>query len=570
MSLDETCPPSFLDQTQKFEREGYENIDEIISVTDFAKDSLVRIFGIIPEKITRIYNGISMPRLQKDVKELRKSFGISPHEKIILFAGKIAENKGIITLLDAFEMLIEQGFTNARLIFAGKGNFDLLFKRSQKSAMQITILGDVGKETLSNLYQIADVGVVPSYIEQCSFTAIEMMAHGLPLIVANIDGLKEIVPKKYKYKFDIDMTPNIVIPNIISLYLFLKELISTDNQVLSQNLIQHVQKRLTNINMFESTLRLYEKTLSSAILLSNNPNKLESPKNTTKSSDFSPLVSVILPVYNGEAYIAECIDSILSQTFSEFELIIINDGSLDKTDEIVNSIKDYRIRYFKFKTNKGITNALNKGLRESKSNYIGRIDADDLMHKDRLKTQFDYLSENPKVGVVASWYKIINAEGMNIGSVDHDLTSTEIKFTLMFKNIIGHPTTMFRKDCLGKLFYRNKYKKCEDYDLWERIISNQKDIVILKEYLTKYRLHSNNYSSTLSNEVEDSIAQIISRQLFKYFPSVNDKQMVLHLAKSLNKTTGHNQEKQFNDYINQLISLSNNGINRDKLIGILN
>src|SRR5215218_8009066 len=114
-----------------------------------------------------------------------------------------------------------------------------------------------------------------------------------------------------------------------------------------------------------------------------------------------PQVSVILPVYNGEAYLQEAVDSILAQTFTDFELLIINDGSTDDSERIIDSYKDSRVKHLKNEQNRGLIFSLNRGVEAAKGAYIARMDADDVALPERLEKQMQYLKQNKEVGILS-------------------------------------------------------------------------------------------------------------------------------------------------------------------------
>lgn len=134
-------------------------------------------------------------------------------------------------------------------------------------------------------------------------------------------------------------------------------------------------------------------------------------------SNISPKVSVVMSVYNGEKYLPETIDSILNQTFKDFEFIIINDGSTDKTAKILTSYDDPRIRIFN-QENMGLTKSLNRAISLAKGEYIARMDADDISYPERLKKQVDYLNKNPDIGLVGSKYIRIDKRGRKIDEIN--------------------------------------------------------------------------------------------------------------------------------------------------------
>lgn len=215
----------------------------------------------------------------------------------------------------------------------------------------------------------------------------------------------------------------------------------------------------------------------------------------------SPKVSVIMSVYNGEKFLKESIHSILNQTFSDFEFIIINDGSKDASGKIILEFNDDRIRYIDNKINIGLIASLNKGLKLAKGEYIARMDDDDISLPSRFEKQVQYLDENQNTFVLASKLVIINEKGYEVDGWPEDLSAVsvnEIKQLLPKINCIGHPTVMMRADCLKNINYSDKLKHSEDWGLWLNLLSNDFEIAKLDEVLLKYRVHKNSTTVTVN------------------------------------------------------------------------
>ena len=206
----------------------------------------------------------------------------------------------------------------------------------------------------------------------------------------------------------------------------------------------------------------------------------------------SPAITVILPAYNAEQFIKQAIESILTQTFSNFELIIINDGSTDNTDEVIRSFTDSRIRYIKNTENKGLIDTLNKGIDEAKSKYLARMDADDISLPTRLEKQVNYLNEHTDKDVVASTIIFINEKGEQTGTWPLDrktISSNEITKALITENCLAHPSVMGKTGVFAKFHYRKGRVNIEDYDLWLRMINSGCKIAKIAEPLLLYRVH---------------------------------------------------------------------------------
>ncbi|MHA2039282.1 MAG: glycosyltransferase, partial [Promethearchaeota archaeon] len=183
-----------------------------------------------------------------------------------------------------------------------------------------------------------------------------------------------------------------------------------------------------------------------------------------------PKITVLMPVYNNEKFLRESVDSILNQTFKDFEFIIINDGSTDRTKKILNAYKDFRIRVIDNDKNIGITRSLNKGLGLAKGEYIARMDGDDISLPERLERQVKFLENNPKVVLLGNWVEIIDGDG-NLRSITRYPTNhCFITWIFLFKTCLAHPTVMYRKKEVLKINgYNSMLSYTQDYDLWVRL-----------------------------------------------------------------------------------------------------
>ena len=211
-------------------------------------------------------------------------------------------------------------------------------------------------------------------------------------------------------------------------------------------------------------------------------------------------------VYNSEAYVFEAIKSILNQTFTDFELLVINDGSTDNSEKIILSFKDTRIRYFKNGHNAGIIYSRNFGLQKASGEYIAMIDSDDISFPVRLERQFKFMSENPFVGVCGAVAEFI---GTKKGIFGHTGNSISTFTKLMITPPFGQSTAFIRKSVLDAwcLQYNPDYAHAEDYKLWLDI-SKHADIYCLPETLVYYRWHLTNDSSLHQQKQQESAGKI--------------------------------------------------------------
>jgi glycosyltransferase involved in cell wall biosynthesis len=219
-----------------------------------------------------------------------------------------------------------------------------------------------------------------------------------------------------------------------------------------------------------------------------------------KSNLAAPKVSVILPVYNGEKFLDESINSVLNQTFKDFELIIVNDCSTDNSLKIIKRYmkKDKRIILINNPKNLGLQKSLNKGLKISKEKYIARMDADDISLPNRLQLQVNYLEKNRDIFLIGSSAIVIDEDGKRIGVFKKFDNYRKVKRKLLKNNHLIHPSIIFRNS--REFFYREKFKTSEDYDFYLRILSSGKKITNLPEFLIKYRIHKKSFVSTMPNQ----------------------------------------------------------------------
>lgn len=208
----------------------------------------------------------------------------------------------------------------------------------------------------------------------------------------------------------------------------------------------------------------------------------------------APAVSVILPAFNCEKYIGKAIQSLLSQSFQDFELIVINDGSTDNTESVILEFTDPRIIYQKNLTNQGLIFTLNKAIDLARGKFIARMDADDICIPQRLEKQFLFLEEHNHIALVGCTVILIDEKDDNIGLWHLDqqtVNSKKIKYRMPFENCIAHPSIMIRSSILMKIKYDPAQKNIEDYNLWLKLLNRGFVIDKIKEPLLLYRIHEN-------------------------------------------------------------------------------
>lgn len=262
-------------------------------------------------------------------------------------------------------------------------------------------------------------------------------------------------------------------------------------------------------------------------------------------------ISVIMPVYNtAEGFLREAIESILSQTFADFEFIIINDGSTTNAKDIIHSYKDKRINYIENQKNVGLIKTLNKGLSLAKGEFIARMDSDDISLPKRFEKQVEFFDKNPAISVLGTWFKYIPS-----GRIIKPLTDSKAikECFLVNSNAIGHPTVMFRKSMVNEfsIRYNEDALYVEDYELWLSLI-DKVNFANIDEILLEYRIHKDSICQT--NVISQSLncQKIMFEAQGKYFNI--DNQKAVNVIKKLknNEKINSSELLAINKFANQI------------------
>ncbi len=241
----------------------------------------------------------------------------------------------------------------------------------------------------------------------------------------------------------------------------------------------------------------------------------------------APKVSVNMPVYNGEPFLDEAIQSILNQTFSDFELIIIDNASTDKTIEIIHSYKDPRIRLIQNSKNMGLVYSRNRGISESKGIYIAVLDADDISYPERLEEQIRFMDNHPYFGLIGTWTEVFNDDGQILTYWKPDFLPEHISSHLLFQNCLAQSSVMLRKSALPNEWYRPEYPPAEDYDLWVRIASQYK-VGNIPKVLVQYRTHQSSTGTQQKETQIQNVRKIYLHQLEKLGLVPVDNELNIH------------------------------------------
>jgi len=213
-----------------------------------------------------------------------------------------------------------------------------------------------------------------------------------------------------------------------------------------------------------------------------------------------PRVSVLMSVYNGELYLTEAIDSILGQTFTDFEFIIINDGSTDRTGSILRGYTDARIQVFE-QTNMGLTRSLNRGISLARGEYVARMDADDISMPERLVKQVAFLDAHPEIGVLGTACRIVDEVSHREWEMHPPLSDKQIRRHLIRGNPFVHSSVMMRKSVFQAIGgYDEAYPYVQDYELWIRMALHTR-LANLPDILHMRRFHWGAVSTTRRTEL---------------------------------------------------------------------
>lgn len=234
-----------------------------------------------------------------------------------------------------------------------------------------------------------------------------------------------------------------------------------------------------------------------------------------------------MPVYNGETYLRETMDSVLAQTYSDFVFLIINDGSTDQTEQIILSYQDSRILYCKNDKNLGLVATLNKGIDLVHTEYLARMDADDLWHPSKLEKQIQLLDSRPDVGLCGTSIRKFGAfEADFIFPVDND----GLKVGFLFYCCMSHPSVVFRMSFLKEtgLRYKADYFPAEDYEMWTDCL-DKTQIYNIPEVLVYYRQHTSQITQDSNTQQLAQTNKIRLEMLDRIYPHFNDTEKQFHL-----------------------------------------
>ena len=236
----------------------------------------------------------------------------------------------------------------------------------------------------------------------------------------------------------------------------------------------------------------------------------------------NPKVSVLLPIYNGEQYLRRTLDSLLQQSFKDFEVVAVNDASTDQSRAIVESYNDPRIRLIDNPQNVGQTASLQIALENSRAEYLARQDQDDVSLPERFAKQVAFLDSHPEVGVLGTGYCVIDEHSQELGGTAAfyaDETLSEMAWRLLWTARLVDSSVMFRRrDAVEVGGFNLAYRYAQDYDLWVRL-SFEVGVARIPEVLLQFRVHSDNASNRFAEAQQLEVYSILSQSLTRYLPA---------------------------------------------------
>ncbi len=213
---------------------------------------------------------------------------------------------------------------------------------------------------------------------------------------------------------------------------------------------------------------------------------------------FHPKVTVLMSVFNGSTHLGSAVESILNQSFTDFEFLIIDDGSTEPVCDQIRNFGDDRIRLVAHE-NRGLTMSLNRGLALAEAEYVARMDADDLSLPDRLEKQFEIISSSSRLELIGTFFSTIDEHGTVLKKKELIIDPIYRLWRLLFHNNYGHGTIMFRKSSIVRAgMYDTRLRFAQDFDLWSRI-SRKDNTFVIPEFLYQYRMNTNSEQASVKN-----------------------------------------------------------------------
>jgi GT2 family glycosyltransferase len=248
----------------------------------------------------------------------------------------------------------------------------------------------------------------------------------------------------------------------------------------------------------------------------------------------APAVTVLMPAYNAAAHLKEALESIFRQTFSDFELVVVEDGSTDDTPTILRACGDSRLSVLANERNLGVISSLNRGLEAATGEFVARMDADDVALPKRLERQVNFLRNSPQIGLCGTWFETFG--GAHSAVVRPPTDPDDMAATLFYESPLGHPTVMFRRKLFEEhgLRYSHDCLHAEDFDLWTKVARVTK-LANIPEVHLRYRWHDKQITNLSKARQRESVRSILLRQLRVLRPGVSEAECEMHVALMTNQ-----------------------------------
>lgn len=246
----------------------------------------------------------------------------------------------------------------------------------------------------------------------------------------------------------------------------------------------------------------------------------------------APKLSLIMSVYNGEDYLGEAIESVLNQTFTDWELIVINDCSTDSTGEILRAFaqRDDRIKVYPNEVNLRLPTSLNRALEIARGTYIARMDADDICLPDRLQKQYAFMEEHPDIALSSCKFMTLKNGVIASGGCGGRNDAEAIKALLLVTNPVLHPGIIARAEVIRELKYDPNFTCTEDMELWTRFVMAGYKIGILPDYLMLYRLHDKQITQTTLEKQHREVLAIQKRYCGTLLETMTPEQEAFYIS----------------------------------------
>lgn len=515
--------------------------NKLIVISNVVEDEIDQFFP--SKKFSQIYTG-----LEKTIKPIlnnrKEVMGITQDIPVITFIGVISKRKGVLSLVDTARFVVNK-FPQAKFVIAGKKegeNYEILQNQITEHKLEDNFQFLGFRTDIQNVIANSDIIVIPSIFEPFSLVALEAMEMGKPVVATKSGGPEEIiinnetgilVPVNNPYEMAQAIIRILDDPDLATL------MGQNGRQRFNEHFqygayINRIEKLFDEVvsnptRISEDTTFIVENIIKLAEVASqakaelaglgqrDNPNTvvdglLNYPGYTPvaiKTCDNAlkrPAVSVCIPIYNGAKYIRESIDSILSQSFKDFELILVNDASTDDSKTIIETYNDPRIKYFENDHNLGMVANWNKCLEQSTGDYVCIFHQDDVMSEKNLEEKVALFKADKNIGLIYSDTVIIDQKGkvnshhwFNLLDPNVDfIRPGKAFFDLMFENlnIVCCPSVLVRRECYEKVggFDIRLPFSC-DMEMWMRI-SLFSDVAYISKPLIQYRFHETNLTHT--------------------------------------------------------------------------